>query len=484
MKFKIIIAAGLLAGLCSCRKELFDPIPQNAISDAVAFTTPEKTLAQVQGMYAGVKGKLVAGTAVQTGFWSGRYIIYNEVRGDNFVNETNNGVTNLNTWNYTVNPATNEVQNAWYVAYNSINRINVVIEGVKTAPISDALKSQYTAEARFLRGLQYFALLQLYARPYWDGNGNKPGLIIYTEPQTGSGNNVKPRSSVGDVYNQVLDDLNFAETNLPLTHGGTLNVTRAHRNAAIALKTRVYLVMRRYADVITEANKIVSAAAPFTAATGVPHALEPSIANVFGANGNTNENILSFAFTTQDLPGTQNSLNQYYNPATSGGNGDYSVNTTSGIVANTSWAAGDARRSFIQVIGGKTWMRKWTANTDNVPLIRYAEVLLNLAEALARTNGLDARAIALVNAVRKRSDAATTLVPATQQALIDAILLERQIELIGEGLRAIDLMRLGMNFPAKPGVANPVTPNDPQYIWPIPNNELVVNTGLEQNPGY
>jgi starch-binding outer membrane protein, SusD/RagB family len=482
MKINILFIAGFLVGLSACHKDLLEPIPQTAISDAVAFSTPEKALAEVQGMYAGIKGKLVVGTAVQTGFWSGRFPVYQEIRGENFVNETNNGVTNLNTWNYSVNPSTNEVQNAWYIGYNSINRINIVIAGVQTSPISEELKTQYVAEGRFLRGLAYFSLVTLYGRPYWDGNGDKAGLVLYTEPQTASGNNLKPRSKVSEVYNQILDDLNFAETNLPLTYTGTMAVTRAHRNAAIALKTRVYLNMRRYADVITEANKIVSAAAPFKATTGVPHELQSNIANLFGAGGMTTENIFSFVFTSQDLPGTQNSLNQYYSPSP-GGNGDYSLNTASGVVSNTSWTAADARRSFNQVTGGKTWLRKWTANTDAVPVIRYSEVLLNLAEALARTNGVDARAIELLNAVRKRSDPAVTLAPATQQALVDAILLERNIELLGEGLRAMDLMRLGIAFPAKPGV-QAVNPTDPQYIWPIPISELVVNVGLEQNTGY
>jgi hypothetical protein len=482
MKIKIICSALSLLLLTACRKDLLNPIPQTSISDAVAFSTPEKVLAEVQGMYAGVKGKLVVGTGVTTGFWSGRFPVYQEIRGENFLNQTANGVTNLSVWNYTVNPGTNEVQNCWYAGYIAINRINIVIAGLQASPISDALKTQYTAEARFLRALCYFSLVNLYARPYIDGNGDKPGLIIYTEPQTSSGNNQKARSKVSEVYDLVLSDLSFAESNLPATYTGTQNVTRAHKNAAIALKTRVYLNMRRYADVITEANKIVSASAPFTATSGVPHALQSNIANVFGAGGATPENIFSFAFTSQDLPGTQNSLNQYYSPAP-GGNGDYSLNTAAGVLVEPSFTANDARRSFIQVVSGKSWLRKWTANTDWVPVIRYAEVLLNLAEALARTNGLDARAIALLNAVRQRSDPATTLTPATPGALIDAILVERQIELLGEGLRGLDLMRLGLPLPAKPGVQQ-VNVNDPQYIWPIPISELVVNTGLQQNPGY
>jgi hypothetical protein len=424
--------------------------------------------------------------AVKTGqFYGGRYVVYGEVRGEDFANRTQNGVTGFQTYNYTVSSGTNEVNNLWNSAYAAINRINVVIAGLQTAPLSDAIKTQYTAEARFLRGLVYHSLVVLYARPFWENSGNAPGLILYTEPQTTSGANQKPRATVAETYAQILADLNFAEQSLPLSYGTGSNVTRAHRNAAIALKTRVYLNMRRYADVITEGNKIVPMTAPFVASSGVQHALAANVATVFGAGGNTTENIFSFPFTANDLPGTQNSLNQYFSPSP-GGNGDYALNTTaSGIISNTNWTATDARRQFVQAIGTQTWLRKWTANTDNVPVIRYAEVLLNVAEALARTGtAVDARALALVNAVRNRSDPNATVVATTQQQLIDAILLERRIELLGEGFRSMDLLRLGLPLPTKPDVNSTVGPTDPQYIWPIPNGELLVNKAAVQNPGY
>lgn len=473
----------LLITQWACVKGRLDQESPVFIDDAAAFSTPERTLSAVQGLYAAVKGPFYAGASNQ--FLAGRYPVFQDARGDDFINETNNGVTGLQTWNFSVQSATNEVEYIWGSGYQAINRINVVLKGLDNAPVSDAQKQQYRAEARFLRALVYHSLVTLYARPYWDNNGNQPGLIIYTEPQnTTGGDNKRARSKVSEVYDLILADLNFAETNLPLTYSSAqLNVLRAHRNAAIALKTRVYLNMQRYTDVITEADKIVPAAAPFRATTGVQHALEPDILNVFRSGGYTPENIFSLSFSTQNLPGTQNSMHQYFSPGSTGGNGDYSLNTA-GVIANSSFTANDRRRTaFVEVIGGKTWLRKWTANTDNVPILRYPEVLLNLAEALARTNGLDARAIALLNAVRKRSDPSVTLAPATAQDLIDAILLERRMEFLGEGLRSRDLIRLGMTIPAK-GSAPSVAPTAAQYIWPIPVSELLANSLAVQNTGY
>ncbi len=490
MKQKILIVVIGLSVITSCRKELLSPEPQTQILEQVSFSTPEKTLAAVNGVYAGAKAGQIYG---------GRYFNYQDVRGEEFLNETANGVTQLSTWNFTVTPTTNEVQNFWAAAYTAINRANVVIAGVDNAPISDALKNQYKGEARFIRALMYHALVTIYARPYWDGAGSKPGVVIYTTPQTQLGENQKARSTVAEVYTQIIADLDFAETNLLATNGSTaLNITRAHKNTAIALKTRVYLFMGDYAKVITEGNKLApQAIAPFSTTSGVTHNLQSNITTVFGSGGQTPENILSFPFTANDLPGTQNSLNSYYSPAATSstatnpctncaGTGEYSLNlAASGIVANTGWTAVDARRQFNQIINSatKTWLRKWTANTDYTPAIRYAEVLLNLAEALARQNGLDLKAIALLNAVRKRSDPAVTLAPVTQQALIDAILLERRIELLGEGFRSRDILRLGLTIPAK-GTAPAIAPTSPQYIWPIPQSELNVNKAVVQNTGY
>lgn len=477
------IIFSFLAGsvvMASCKKEDLDPIPQTQLSDAVAFSTPARALQQVNGMYAGVK----------TGaFYGGRYQNYQDIRGEEFINQTNNGVTNFQTWNFTVTPTTNEVQNFWSAAYAAINRVNVVIEGVANAPIDDALKANYVAEGKFLRALCYFSLLQLYARPYTDGNGNNPGLPLRLKAETSSGSNNLARASVADVYAQIIKDLNEAESAVPATYStADLSTTRAHKNSVAALKSRVYLAMGRYADVITEANKLVPAAPPYNASSGVANGLVSSIATVFASPYTSKESIFSFPFQPLDVPGTQNSLNSYYNPDPNG-IGDYTLNETGqGIVASAEWGANDDRRKFNQVTNAKLYLRKWPnnagTNPDWVPVIRYSEVMLNLAEALARQAAdVDARALELVNAVRQRSDPSATITAASKQELIDKILLERRIELLGEGFRTSDVTRTGASFGAKSTISA-IPPSNTIYIWPISNAEMVTNKEMAQNPGY
>lgn len=473
----------------SCKRELLNPKPETQVStvDLAQFETADRILNQVRGLY---------GTLKNGSFYGGRYVVYGDIRGEDFINETGNGVTGLQTWNFTVNNSSGEVTSLWSQAYAVINNCNVFLDGMASkgnAVVGNTLAKNYNAEAKFLRALSYYSLLQFYARPYYDNNGGKPGLPLRLKGNTVAGNYDLARSTVADIYQQILSDLNSAETDLPSSYSSAyLNTTRAHRNTVIALKTRVYLAMQKYAEVVTEANKIVSASAPFSAPSGVSHTLQADITNVFKPPYTTTESIFSMPMTTTsgDYPGTQNSLASYYSPTKANGGtgtGEYSLNLT-GIVADASWKATDKRRTFIITSSnGKKWLNKYnTASpyTDYVPVIRYAEVLLNLAEARVRsTSTVDAQAVALLNAVRNRSDASTTFTIASFSSaneLIDAILRERRIELLGEGFRSSDLLRLGLPIPAKSTVIA-VPASDARYIWPISANELLYNKLMTDN---
>ena len=493
MKYILALSFVLITGI-SCDKALLTPVPQTSIPDATAFDTPERILGNVRSLYSATK----AGA-----FYAGRFTVYGDIRGEDFLNETGNLVTGADVW--ALNPtgtSTNSVINLWRDAYYAINLCNIAIEGItaKGPTVVPALMSNYIGEARFIRALCYYSLLQLYARPFADGAGSKPGLPLRLTAIKTLGSSDLARSTVAQVYTQIITDLDSAEAKLPLTYTGAsapiiaeLNTTRANRNTAIALKTRVYLSMQDYAKVIIEANKIVSAGTtpPFTATTGVPNALQANIATMFTTQYNTTESIFSFPMTAAagDNPGTQNQLGFYFvRNATNPGSAEYSLNP-SGIIGDlVGWPATDARRTsliFTNAVNGKRFVNKYQLPSpflDYSPVIRYSEVLLNLAEALARLNAAtaDPRALALVNAVRQRSDASVIIVAATQAQLIAAVMLERRIEFLGEGLRNNDLMRLLQTIPAK-GPVPAKAPTDQGYIWPISATEMSLNKLMIDN---
>ena len=479
---KKIATALALSATCfvSCNKdELLNPQLTTAISDVTAFDTKERIAQQVNSLYASVKSGLYLGS---------RYIVYNDIRGEDYNNLRTNGVTGFSTWNHTVVASTNEVANVWGAAYAAINQANVFLEGMAGKGkdvVGATLSAQYTGEARFLRAMAYYDLLQLYCRPFWDGNGSKPGLPLRLKANKSSGENDLARSTVAETYAQVLADLDFAEQNLPASQADALtNTTRAHRNTAIALKVRVNLSMQRYAQAIVEANKIVSASAPFTASTGVAHALQANIKTVF-TTFTTTESIFSLPFTANNLPGTQNSLCFYFGPAPAGGS-EYPLIST-GILGAAEFKADDKRRTELLIAsGGQTYVNKYPTgpvNTDYAPIIRYAEVLLSLAEAIARTtSGVDPRALALLNAVHTRSQPTAFVAGdfANNGAFVNAILMERRIEMMGEGRRSPDLLRLGLPIPGKANV-NTIQSSQAEYIWPIPDTELLNNKLMKQN---
>jgi len=479
----LFFAVLTIISVTACKKSSFlNPVPQTSIADAQSFSTPARVQSQLLALYGAMKGG---------GFYGGRFVIYGDIRGEDFLNQTANLVTGSDVWNLNPTNSATAVLGLWSQAYYTINSCNVFLDGMAStgsAVVGSTLSANYIAEAKLVRAISYYSLLQFYARPYADGNGSKPGVPLRLTGIKAGGFSNLARSSVAEVYAQILKDLNEAEAGLPLSYSSAFNnTTRSHRNTAIAFKTRVYLSMQQYSNVITEANKIVSATPPFTATSGVANALQADITNVFKTPYTTTESILSMPMTTTtgDYPGTQNQLGYYFSKVI--GNGEYSLNP-GGIIADAGWTASDKRRSFISTTSGKPWLNlKYPTGspyTDYVPVIRYSEVLLNLAEARVRTtNTVDVQAVALLNAVRNRSDAATIFTVAsfaTATDLINAILKERRIEFLGEGLRNNDLMRLLQTIPAK-GIAQAKSPSDVGYIWPISADELALNTLMTDN---
>src|SRR5690606_18436539 len=332
--------------------------------------------------------------------------------------------TNLNptrgglSYQMSVDASTGDVDNVWTQGYQIINACNLFIERLAIngeERLGANVYQNYMAEPRFLRGITYYYLLHLYAQPYLKDDDASTGLPLRLEANTGLKDYNMPRSTVKQIYEFVIQELDFAEQNLPNSYSSALsNTTRAHKNTAIAMKTNVYLAMGNYAAVIRESDKLVPNSSPYKATTGVANQLESNVLNVFSAPYTSNESIFSMPFSSNDVPGT--SLGNAYLPdganasgLGAAGTGDYYL-LESGVVADPDWKTTDTRRNFVfatpaGTAAGRLWCVKYKMGTpfaDYIPVIRYAQVMLNLAEALAQQNGTDARAIQLLNAVRNR----------------------------------------------------------------------------------
>ena len=468
-----ILALALSMCLTSCKDSFLEAIPETSLSDATVFT-PDRINNQVNGLYRSLKSGSLLG---------GRYQIYNDIRAEEFINRTTNTVTGYTTYQGNQDASDTYIAAFWSQGYLTINRANILLEGLDANPgvISNDLVTNYKAEAKFIRALTYFSLVQFFAKPYALDNGASPGLPLRLKGEKNNENNDLARSTVAQIYDQIIKDLNEAEAELPDTYSSAdLRTTRAHKNTAVALKTRVLLAKKDYAGVIAEANKIVSANAPFKSSSRVQHELAADVVSVFRAPYTGLENIFSAPMSINDAPGTQNQIGYYFNS----GNVEYFINTgPTGIYNNAQFTATDVRKSQLTVpttgVSANPSSTKFSGVSpfiDYVPQIRYAEVLLNLAEAEAEA-GSTARSLALLNAVHKRSNGGADFSTLDKAGLINAILTERRIELLGEGFRSNDILRRAQPINSF-GAGALIQPSDPRYTFAIPIIESVTNKAI------
>lgn len=482
MKKYILISLGMLFFVTACSDSLLDTKPETSIPESIAYSTPEKILAQTNNLYKQLQNQ---------SFYGGRFIVFNEQRADQFGQNDGNAATGSAVWNQNVASTNDFVNNVWSVGYTAINASNILISKLnETTLISNDLAKNYIAEAKFIRAFCYFSLIQTYAKPY-NQDKNSLGLPLRLTPITTSGNNDLARSTVDKVYIQIIKDLDEAEIDLPVSYSTSLlNTSRAKKCTAIALKTRVFLVRNNFEKVISESKKIVSATMPFQYIEGnLTQKLEANFTAIFGGSYTGNEAVFSipFANSTTETPSAQFALAYNYVAQ------PIIFLTEAGIVSDPALnSAADARSSLIASNTSKQKvLKKFSITTapfrDYVPVIRYAEVLLNYAEAAANTNDLE-KAQALLKVVRNRSDPNyifSVNAIATKDALIATIHKERDIEFLGEGLRLMDLQRRVETLPAKKGsigTAPLVLPTSSNYIWPIPSGELASNKLIEPNP--
>lgn len=499
----------------SCTEDnVLDLEPYNQTSENASFSTPELVALSVTGMYnAAQRGNYADGSG--RGYPFGAAVIQqNDNRGEDAVNTQ--AFYQL-TYTATYDPTTANNVYYWSDTYRLINRANIVMEGVAQAQengvITPEVAADYIAQARFFRALSHFELVLHFARPYHHTpDASHPG-IPYRELAFNTQENIEAgleqgRNSVAEVYAKVLADLDAAEADLfsKSERSGTAQITRATQEAAIALKTRVYLHMRDWPSVLREGQKI----------TGT-YSLTDTPFGPFDNGYSNTESIFSMENSANNNPGVNAALaSQYKRRAL--------VAISPIIWNNENWLADDLRRDesdagLVIDSDGVKFTHKYKDDvtySDPTPIIRYAEVLLNMAEAHARLDDLPA-AIEALNEVRDRSLAD----PATQsytsadlpskQAVLEAIILERRIEFLLEGNRWHDIHRLqGDEFvpingipakyanttpdPADYQIGTPFTSfgvnavpyDDYRFVWPIPQQEINTNPVLagQQNPGW
>ncbi|WP_448702644.1 RagB/SusD family nutrient uptake outer membrane protein [Mucilaginibacter sp. AW1-3] len=450
----------------SCRKQLFQD-PVNSLSPSSAFASADRAEKASVGMYDQLQN---------LNFFGGRVLIYVDCRGidmnppsyfaplPTFVNETASET-------YT--------GQAWAGAYRTIGEANLFLANVAGASGVPAAKiDQYTGEAKFIRSLCYFYLVNMWAQPYnFTAGATHPGvpLVLTSSSSPFDPSNAVPRATVAAVYNQMEADLLDAEAKLPLNYGDPAfsNVARATKGAARGLLARLYLYKGDYAKANTYADKIINTAAPDN------YVLNNDPLTAF-RTFTTRESIFSVAMNGADNPNTNNALGQHYNPTKRG-----DIQLSSDFIGLMDITKDLRYKNLVLPSGTAYYSNKYLNTNDWVPVLRYAEILLIKAEALANLNATavaDPVATSLVNEVRARSQA-SAIAPVTKADQIAAILTERRIELAFEGQAEFDFLRTGRGIPAH-GAATAQAYGSNYVVLAIPKYDTDKNPNLVQNPGY
>jgi len=423
----------------------------------------------------------------------------------------------------TLNASDEFYEGIWTNIYQGIGRANSVIQNVND--ISEDLipvetKNELLGQAYFLRALFNFNLAMYFE-----------DAPLITEPQTLEEAFVS-KNTYAEITAQIIEDLKFASANLPLP--GDLDATLfgyATKGAALGLFARVQLYNHVYdgefgvLNLTQQAMELGYALHPDYAALFSPSG-ENSAEIMFsirferGADTNNGEsfgssykaspkvdeqpmpNLVNDYYCTDGLPITSSIL---YNPAAEQENRDPRALATfffKGDIFNTDLGKAFkpnanfqfGKRKYIRTGADAEGNNPWDQGSQDFYVIRYADLLLMRAEAMAETNDLTG-AMGLINTIRDRvnmphvEDVEGSGLDQTE--MIDLVKHERRVELGLEGWRFMDLKRWGeMEAAIERANSDGIGGYSPQYlgkkseIFPIPQSELDVNKNLEQHDAW
>ena len=408
---------------------------------------------------------------------------------------------------FTYNPAVIYFENAYRNYYNMLQNINLLLQKISNngANISVEFKNQSVGQLLFLRAYSYFELTQYFG-----------DVVLLTEPiKTSEEAYGYSRTPQDEVWKKIESDLKEASLLLPSSYDSD-NIGRVTKGAALTLLGKVYLTRKKYSDAISALNKVLS----------LGYSLLPNYADIFDPNNKNNaESIFEIQYQGGNDLGEESHFVYIFAPRKSGGqitgwpqSNPYGFNIPTNDLID-SYEDGDLRldasigQDFISPETGLVvpYIKKYAhphsiyyKTDDNWPVLRYADVLLMLAEAINEVNGPTSQAYDYINQVRSRAGL-DPLGGLDQGSFREKALHERRVELAFENWRWFDLKRTmtpaelttflnayGAKEKANPTVSRQGIPfseadyhfSEYEYYYPLPASEIAVSDKLEQNPGY
>lgn len=516
-KVCILLICVMAVGV-ACKKSDLNLQSQAAYSYNTYFTTTDALNQATIATYA---------VLLHQGLWSRDYYFIFDLLGFDAKKTTNLQADYVQLGNYSFGTNQPQLGQLWGSLYRMIARSNVVIDRANawnpTSPTDQAKVKQYVGEVKFLRAYAYFNIVNLW--------GDAPLVTSYDSIVK---NNYPSRAPAASLWAQVEQDLKDAEGSLPATYASS-DLGRITSGAASALLGKAYLYEKKWTDAQAELSKVVQSG---------NYNLAPIYDSLFSSNNqNTPENVFQimnqgwtdwgignqyYMFGGQETWGAKathsgraqeygfNDWNNVYvttaavkaftypNPVTSATYIDpraastfYSDKAAGGDTVYCQQCAG-GKLSFpfdpTDQQGDYKWKKYEYYNLVknlngpqsgiNAQVIRYADVLLMLAEAYIQQGNTGSQPLALINQVRQRAGAILYTSLGSQADAMNILMRERQLELTGEQSRYFDLIRWGIakqtlnaEMSAEPGF-NLQPFQDKNVLLPIPDIEKNYNPNV------
>ena len=414
---KYLVVASLLVGLAACEKAItFYQEDDRYVLEENALESPEDVQELLNSVYD-----------VEANFLGGQLQNLGELLGDPLSDPTGRNDDYTQVWNRRTDFFNGTIGGVYRDAYIAIYRANTLLERVDNVPgVTSDFGNRVKAESRFIRALNHFMVVRLFAQPYNPNTSNNhPGIIIKTntsyEPQ--------PRNTVAQVYDAIIADLHYARVNLPAS-----NDIYATSWAAKAMLAKVYLEMAEADSALFYANDVI--------ANG---GFQLDDLDRF-ENGSSSERIFWVVSTPSigDRRGGGFSGN-YRTDQPSPPTLQISASFYNYVDADTS----DLRYKQWIIVGNPGASNQFYGTSKfnydflDVPVIHLTEMILIKAEALYE-KGMYAEALTELNKLRLRAgmpDYASNLTPTE---VYNAVQFERALEMCFEGDRTFQLKRQGV----------------------------------------
>ena len=456
MKKILLVTTLSILFLCACSSDFLETRSTQSIDEGLVFTDTKSAMLAVNGLHNLLWNQTISTTAPLGGFQM--LMIWMDVMGEDLVYTYSNAQYQTQSrWGLHRNVTSTGLLYHFRILNYCVSNANMIMVNIDDVEGPENEKNNIKGQALFYRAFGYFYLTQLWAERYKaEGNNTQPGIVMRSD----GSRTPKERSSVEEVYAQINKDLDEAIQHLAATTVVRPNKSHINVHVARGLKARVLLAQSKWVEAAEMAKLVVD-----NCGAGLQNDTYTA-ANRFSDNSNR-----EWLWSTNKELGQIRSSGylEFFSYMSNQSLPSYNGNTPRAIynllydkisptdVRKGIWFPRAADKTStprpLYAISGSGRVANYMANKflvadvsvrgADVPFMRLPEMMLIMAEGYARA-GRNAEAQDALYPLALHRDSRYVKSTNTGTDLIDEVMIQRRVELWGEGFRFTDLKRLNM----------------------------------------